>query len=121
MNQQGLKYRQQSNCLVWIEDYQEAQKLMHRQLEIHWSELRNGFAEQLNPLHESLFASYPVSYYWTCYQSEWATDIVFAEADVLRADHAVAGAARHAQLFQRRRDALLRQEGESVRRHSGQV
>lgn len=84
MNQQGLKYRQQGNCLVWIEDYQEAQKLMHRQLEINWTELRNGFAGQLNPLHENLFAGYPVSYYWTCYPSEWATDIVFAEADVLR-------------------------------------
>jgi hypothetical protein len=84
MNQQGLKYRQQGNCFVWIEDYEEAQKLMHRQLEINWIELLNGFAGQLNPLHESLFAGYPVSYYWTCYQSEWATDIVFAEADVLR-------------------------------------
>jgi hypothetical protein len=38
MNQPGLKYRQQGNCLVWIEDYEEAPKLMHRQLEIHWTE-----------------------------------------------------------------------------------
>ena len=30
MNQHGLKYRQQGNCFVWIEDYEEAQKLMHR-------------------------------------------------------------------------------------------
>ena len=44
----------------------------------------NGFAGQLNPLHETLFERYPTNYYWTCYQSEWATDIVFREADFLK-------------------------------------
>jgi hypothetical protein len=34
MDRQGLKYRQQGNCFVWIEDYEEAQRLLHRQLEI---------------------------------------------------------------------------------------
>jgi len=84
MDQQGLKYRQQGNCFVWIEDYEEAQRLLHRQLEINWAELLNGLAGQLNPLHESLFEHYPATYYWTAYQSEWATDIVFREADFLK-------------------------------------
>jgi len=84
MDQQGLKYRQQGNCFVWIEDYEEAQKLLHQQLEINWAELLTSFAGQLNPLHEGLFERYPASYYWTCHQSEWATDIVFAEAESLR-------------------------------------
>ena len=84
MDQVGLKYRQQGNCFVWIEDYQEAQKLMNRQLETDWAGLLNGFAGRLNPLHESIFEQYPASYYWTAYQTEWATDIVFAEADWLR-------------------------------------
>jgi len=34
----GLKYRQQGNCFVWIEDYEEAQRLLHRQLEINWAD-----------------------------------------------------------------------------------
>jgi hypothetical protein len=84
MDQESLKYRQQGNCFVWIEDYAQAQKLMDRQLEINWADLLNGFGGQLNPLHESLFKHYPIDYYWTCYQSEWATDIVFAKADFLR-------------------------------------
>jgi hypothetical protein len=84
MDKEGLTYRQQGNCFVWIEDYEEAQKLMHRQLEINWAELLNGLAGQLNPLHENIFEQYPASYYWTCYQSEWATDIVFREADFLK-------------------------------------
>lgn len=84
MDQEGLKYRQQGNCFVWIEDYEQAQKLMNRQLEMNWAELLNGFARQLNPIHENIFEQYPASYYWTAYQTEWATDVVFREADFLK-------------------------------------
>ena len=84
MDKQNLKYRQQGNCFVWIENYDQAQQLMNQQLNTDWAEMLNGFARQLNPIHESLFASYPTSYYWTCHQSEWATDLVFREADFLK-------------------------------------
>jgi hypothetical protein len=84
MDQAGLKYRQQGNCFVWIEDYQEAQRLMDQQLQTDWAGLLNSLAGQLNPLHDSLFEHYPASYYWTTFQSEWATDIVFEEADFLK-------------------------------------
>jgi hypothetical protein len=84
MDRERLKYRKQGNCFVWIEDYAQAQKLMEQQVEIHWTDLLNGFGGQLNPRHESLFERYPTDYYWTCYQSEWATDVVFAKAGVLR-------------------------------------
>ena len=43
-----------------------------------------GFARQLNPLHEEIFAKYPTEYYWTCYQSEWATDVVFRDGQKLK-------------------------------------
>ena len=84
MDQEGLKYRQQGNCFVWIEDYEHAQKLMNQQLERNWAELLNGFAAQLNPDHDRMFERYPTSYYWTGYQTEWATDIVFGQADSLK-------------------------------------
>ena len=84
MDKAGIKYRKQGNCFVWIEDYEQAQALMMRQLETHWVDLLEGFARQLNPIQESLFEQYAASYYWTSYQSEWATDIVFKDADYLR-------------------------------------
>jgi len=59
MDQAGLQYRQQGNCFVWIEDYAEAQKLLDQQLKTPWAELLDGFARQLNPVHESLFERYP--------------------------------------------------------------
>jgi hypothetical protein len=84
MDKSGLKYRQQGNCFVWIEDYEQAQKLMDQQLKRNWAELLNGLAGQLNPIHDRVFEQYPASYYWTAYQSEWATDIVFRQADYLK-------------------------------------
>jgi hypothetical protein len=84
MDKEGAKYAQQGNCFVWLEDYRRAQELMNRQVEMNWAELLNGFAAQLNPEHESIFSRYDASYYWTCGQSEWATDIVFREADFLK-------------------------------------
>jgi hypothetical protein len=85
MRLENLKFRQADNCFVWIEDYERAQALMNQQLQTHWPELLGGLAAQLNPLHESIFdEKYPASYYWTCPQSEWATDIVFRRAEFLR-------------------------------------
>jgi hypothetical protein len=84
MSREGLKYVQQGNCFLWLEDYQRAQELMNRQVEKNWAELLSGFAGQLNPEHESIFSRYPTSYYWTCDQSEWTTDIVFREAGFLK-------------------------------------
>jgi len=70
--------------LVWIEDYPRAQQLLEQQLQTNWAELLERFARQLNPQHQKIFARYPASYYWTCYQSEWATDVVFREAGFLK-------------------------------------
>ena len=84
MDQEGLKYVQTGNCFPWIEDFPRAQQLMGRQLESNWAELLNGFAQQLNPLYDEIFQRFPTEYYWTCYQSEWATDIVFREAAFLK-------------------------------------
>jgi hypothetical protein len=84
MQRAGLGYRQEGNCFVWIEDYARAQELMNQQLETNWAELLGAVGESLNPLHEEIFARYETRYYWTCYQSEWATDLVFREAADLR-------------------------------------
>jgi hypothetical protein len=85
MDREALPYRRQGNCFVWIEDYARAQELMKQQLETNWSALLNEFAGQLNPVHESIFnEKYTASYYWTCYQSEGATDITFRQAEFLQ-------------------------------------
>jgi hypothetical protein len=53
-------------------------------LKSNWPKLLDGIARQLNPIHAEIFRQYPVRYYWSTYQSEWATDIVFRQAAYLR-------------------------------------
>ncbi len=84
MDQAGIRYQQQDNCFPWIGDWGRAQQLMDRQLQAHWPELLDGIAHLLNPIHGDIFRRFPISYYWSTYQSEWATDIVFRKAGDLR-------------------------------------
>lgn len=75
MDQQGMKYQKQDNCFTWIEDYAQAQKWMDEQLKADWPQLLNTIAEQLNPVHQQIFSHFPLQYYWSVYQSEWAMDL----------------------------------------------
>lgn len=77
--QAGRPYRSWDNCVVWVEDFEGAQQLLEAQQRVRWPEMLRGIARQLNPLHEQMFAPLPMDYYWSVYQSEWATDVVFRE------------------------------------------
>ncbi len=73
----GLGYVRRDNCFTWLEYPAQAQRLMDRQLQTAWPELLNGIARSLNPEHDAMFQGFPMEYYWSTYQSEWATDIMF--------------------------------------------
>lgn len=79
-----LAYQRQDNCFPWLADYVQAQQLMDQQLRTHWPKLLDQIAQQLNPVHDQLFARFPMRYYWSIYQSEWATDIVFRRREDLQ-------------------------------------
>ncbi len=84
MGKVGIDYEKQDNCFPWVADWEGAQQLLDEQLKTHWSDLLHGIAERLNPIHGEVFARFPVQYYWSTYQSEWATDIVFGKSQDLR-------------------------------------
>jgi len=84
MDGKGIKYAAADNCFPWIEDWPRAQRLMDQQRRTEWPTVLNPIAKQLNPVHGEIFARYPVSYYWSTYQSEWAIDVVFREPAELR-------------------------------------
>jgi hypothetical protein len=77
MDAAGLHYVQRDNCFTWLEHPELAQWLMDRQVQAAWPELLSGIARSLNPQHVAMFQAFPVEYYWSTYQSEWATDILF--------------------------------------------
>lgn len=83
MDQVGLGYRRRDNCFVWLEDPVATQRLMDEQLRVAWPDLLDEVARGLNPAHAEMFAARPLAYYWTTYQSEWASDILFRDPATL--------------------------------------
>lgn len=83
MARQGIAYQQRGNCFTWIEDLSRAQEIMYGFLRSPWSTLLNEIAQQLNPIHRELFGDFNLLYYWSVYQSEWATDILFKDPEKL--------------------------------------
>jgi hypothetical protein len=84
MGRAGMKYLQQDNCFPWVQDWGRAQRLLDRQLRANWPKWLGRIARELNPVHAQIFGDFPMNYYWTTYQSEWAIDVVFRQAQVLR-------------------------------------
>ena len=84
MDRAGTRYQQQDNCFPWVADGEQAQRLMDTQLQANWPELLDRIANGLNPIHDEIFRRFPLPYYWSTYQSEWATDVVFRKAEDLK-------------------------------------
>lgn len=81
----GVEFERADNCFTWLPDPQRAQGLMDEQLRTAWPSTLDAFVATLHPLHEEIFRSWPLTYYWVAYQTEWATDVVFTDAAALAA------------------------------------
>ena len=80
MDQAGIGYVRRDNCFPWIEDVPAAQALMQQQLDVRWNTVLDEFVQQVNPIHRPHFQDYGLDYYWSVYQSEWASDVMFRDA-----------------------------------------
>jgi hypothetical protein len=78
-------FKRHDNCFLWLGDPELAQRLADQQLRIDWPNALNAIARWLNPLHPEIFQSWPQDYYWSAYQSEWATDLLFRDPRCLAA------------------------------------
>jgi hypothetical protein len=77
MDRARLHYVRRDNTFTWLEDLDRTQALFDRQLRADWPELLGGLARSLNPAHADIFARFPVGYYWSAAESEWAGDVPF--------------------------------------------
>ncbi len=84
MDRVGMKYVRQDNCFPGVEEWGRAQRLLAGQLRTNWPKALEPLARALHPVHAQIFGDFPMNYYWTTYQSEWAIDVVFRQAQVLR-------------------------------------
>ena len=76
-------FKRVENCFTWLGNPKLAQRLMDDQLSTAWPRALNAIARSLNPCHETIFRSSPMHYYWTAYQTELATDILFRDPQSL--------------------------------------
>ncbi len=71
------EFKRHDNCFTYLADPEVAQRLMNDQLTTDWPKTLDAVAGSLNSQHEEIFACWPQSYYWSAYQTEWATDLLF--------------------------------------------
>jgi hypothetical protein len=79
----GSLFKRADNGFTRLSDPRLAQRLMDRQLETDWPDVLSRIARWMNPLHRKIFEPYPMDYYWSAYQTEWATDLLFRDPATL--------------------------------------
>jgi len=72
-------FKRADNCFTWLGNLKLAQRLMDDQLRTDWPRALNAIARAINPQHQAIFRCSPMDYYWTAYQTELATDVMFQD------------------------------------------
>jgi hypothetical protein len=85
LDEQRIGYLKRENCLVAVADVARAQELANQQVRTEWAGVLEPIAAQVHPLHRSLFPGFPIEYYWSCQDSEWASDVMFRNPQSLAA------------------------------------
>ena len=83
LDEAGIGYLKRENCLLSVADVGRAQELADQQVQTDWAGVLNPIMAKVNPLHGELFADYPMDYYWSCQDSEWASDVMFRSREAL--------------------------------------
>ena len=73
----GVGYLRRENCLVAVDDVLRAQRLLDRQLRTDWCHLLGSIADLIHPTRHQIVKAWPMDYYWSLDESEWASDIMF--------------------------------------------
>ena len=72
----GADFVARGNKFVHIDDYGRAQRLLDHQLDTRWERMLAGFLTEVFPARKTILGPH-LSYYWTLWESEWATDLIF--------------------------------------------
>jgi hypothetical protein len=78
-----MQYERADNCFPWIANPERAQQLMDDFLAQRWPKILDDFAITANPMLDALIEALGQGFYWTTWQAEWATDVMFKGAATL--------------------------------------
>jgi hypothetical protein len=84
LERQGIDFVVQGNKFLHIADYDEAQAVLDKQLDVRFANMLDGFIPIVFPMMHDILGPH-LSYYWTMWQSEWATDLIFSSPKALNA------------------------------------
>jgi len=74
--QEGVDFLAKGNKFLRISDCQKAQRLLDKQLDVRFAKALDGFVPIVFPMMSETLSP-GLSYYWTMWQSEWASDLIF--------------------------------------------
>ncbi len=95
MQKAGIGFEQRDNCFVWIEDVAKAQQMLEDLESRKWERWLQMLAARVNPLVGARGGLDLHPYYWSVSESEYATDVMFRDAQALArvypalVDHAI--------------------------------
>lgn len=81
----GIPFTRQGNCLRAVDDLAHAQALLDAQVTYDWQRELTTLLEAITPPHLVLGTTFPLHYYWSLEESEWASDVLFRSPAALRA------------------------------------
>lgn len=74
----GIGFGRQGNKILQVDKFSAMQPLLDNQLTTDWCSLLNGFVPVAFPTFNSTLGT-DLSYTWTLWQSEWASDFMFKD------------------------------------------
>jgi len=82
---ENVDHQKDGNCFTHIADYQRAAELIDEQHRTEWPKLLEGLLSRNCPGFNTVLGDYPLEYYWSADETEWATDLVFRSTQELDA------------------------------------
>jgi hypothetical protein len=95
MSKARIGFEQRDNCFVWIEDVERAQQMLTDLENRKWERWLKMLSNRVNPLVGPRGGLDLHPYYWSVSESEYATDVMFRDAQTLSriypalVDHAI--------------------------------
>lgn len=83
LDQAGIGYQKKGNTFIGIADLKRAQQLMGEQLQTDWPKELQSLLNTVHPLHRRICRPLGLKYYWSASDTEYATDIMFKDAESL--------------------------------------
>jgi len=83
LDQAGVAYQKKENTFLRVADLARAQGLLDEQLETDWRKELGAILKTAHPLHRQICRPLGLEYYWSASETEFATDILFKDAQSL--------------------------------------